>query len=171
MCFRLQTVVWKFLWRDWTFSLAACRESSCFSNSSRSVRPGSPCPPPDSQETSRGETAVRRPSSNTGVWNFVKSRLRRLGRLHKRHQTASRRRSPRPEIVSDASVPHCWWNNEQETNWRTLSHPAAPNISPPFTDHRSAGNPLISRLELKIPTGNSLHQVICLKVCRKLSKK
>lgn len=85
------------------FLLAGCRESGRFSNS-----PLWEPTPLRSPETSRGETAVRRPSSNTRMRNFVKPCPRRLGRLHKRDGPPSSRRSPRPVIEIDASVPRCW---------------------------------------------------------------
>lgn len=103
MCFRLQTVVWKFLWRDWTFHWRVAERAGA----SQTALCESQLPP-RSPETSRGETAVRRPSSNTRMRNFVKPCPRRLGRLHKRDGPPSSRRSPRPVIEIDASVPRCW---------------------------------------------------------------
>lgn len=153
------------------FSLAGCRESGRFSNS-----PLWEPTPPRSPETSRGETAVRRPSSNTRMRNFVKPCPRRLGRLHKRDGPPSSRRSPRPVIEIDASVPRCWPTpatrqmSRKPTGGHYLTLHRQIFLLRWLTTVQDGGkNPLISSLELKIPKGNSLHSVICLQVCRKLS--
>lgn len=55
MCFRLQTVVWKFLWRDWTFHWRIAGEQAHEAVLKKpSVRPNT-APPPNSQEISREE--------------------------------------------------------------------------------------------------------------------
>lgn len=71
MCFRLQTVVWKFLWRDWTFHWRIAGEQAHEALLKKpSVKPNR-APPPNLAGNLR-RRAVQRSWSNTHMRNFMK---------------------------------------------------------------------------------------------------
>lgn len=108
MCFRLQTVVWKFLWRDWTFHWRIAGEQAHEAVLKKpSVRPNTP---PLQFAGNLQRRAARRSWSNTDMRNFMKLWLRRLSRLHKCDWPSVCLTSCISKSVTktDGSVPCCW---------------------------------------------------------------
>lgn len=111
MCFRLQMVVWKFLWRDWTFHWRIAGEQAHEAVLKKpSVRPNTAPPHTHNFAGNLQGRAVGRSWSNTHMRNFMKLWLCRLSRLHKCDWPSVFLRSciSKSLIKIDVSVPRCW---------------------------------------------------------------
>lgn len=108
MCFRLQTVVWKFLWQDWTFHWRVAEPQCRVLLKQPSVRPTPPAHLLIRWKPWRGKRWYDATPATLEwgiLWSFSHTDF---GWLHKCHWPPSSRKSLRPVIEIDTSVPRCW---------------------------------------------------------------
>lgn len=163
------------------FSLAGCTESGCFSNSSL-WHPTPPAhlricrKPPGVRGVGQGVEGSDAPRATLACGIFSSLVYADFGDFTNAIELAAGPRGLRLRLTLQSLAagsrepPDKWAGNQREDTIPPSISKYFSSIYWPSFRRKEKKTLLISRLELKVPKENSLH-VICLKACRKLSKR